>query len=589
MSSHILNNDDLKERVAEANDIVEVINEYVPLKKAGKNYRACCPFHNEKTPSFFVNREKQLFHCFGCKASGDVFSFVKKYEGVDFFSALKRLAERVNIPVVFDSGGNAEGEKERLYRLNGETSKYYHQILKDPSASSLRDYLRKRGKKDAETDVFRIGYAPDSWDALQRWAKTKSLNQEDMAATGLIVKRDSQKGYYDRFRKRIMIPILNVTGKVIGFGGRATDDSSVKYMNSPESSIFNKGNTLFGLFYSRDYITKEDSAIIVEGYFDFFSLFSGGVKNAVASLGTSFTGNQIKMIKRYTDNIVMAYDSDTAGQKASLRVLDVFLENDMYVKIVVLPAGEDPDSFIRKKGAKEFREKLNNAIDILDFNYGLLIRENDISKDEYRVRVAKSMIEAIRKVSSPIRRDIYIKKFAEKLMVEEHFFREELGRYPEEYSEEKDESAEPDIISAQELLLYTALEDLECAKLLAENDIDLLFSDRNHIELAEQVVSSYRKGEKLAGSRIKGGRREVLVKTAADVLMKGAFRSMDKLKAARDCLRKIKSENIKKQIFEIQQQIKTAETKGETDKIGSLLRSIQDLRNKHEFTIQKSE
>ncbi|MBN2189988.1 MAG: DNA primase [Candidatus Aureabacteria bacterium] len=588
MSSRILN-DSLKEQVAEANDIVEVISEYIPLKKAGKNYKARCPFHSEKTPSFFVNREKQLFHCFGCKASGDVFSFVMKYESVDFFSALKRLAERVNIPVVIDSDKGADGEKERLYKLNEEVSRYYHQILIEPTSAPLRDYLYKRGIDDEQIRLFKIGYAPDSWDALQRWAKTRPLSQEDMAALGLIVKRDSQKGYYDRFRKRIMIPIENITGKISGFGGRVTDNASVKYMNSPESPIFNKGNILFGLFHSRDCIAKEDSAVIVEGYFDFFSLFSRGVKNVVASLGTSFTENQIKTIKRYTDNIVMAYDSDTAGQKASLRALEVFLSNDMYVKVMILPAGEDPDSFIRKNGEEKLRERLDSAVDILDFNYGLLTGENDISRDEGRVRVAKSIIEAIKKVPSAIRRDIYIKKFAEKLMVDEHFFREEMQKFPNEYSEDEDAFEESDMVSAEEMLLYTALEDLECAKILAENDINGLFSSREQLELAGQIVSDYRKGRKLAGSRIKGDNREKLIKTAAGILMRGSFHSMDKLRAAKDCLRRIRSESIKKRISDIQLQIKAAERRGESDKVQNLLKLIQDLKKSMNSLIQKSE
>ncbi|MCK9554256.1 DNA primase [bacterium] len=588
MSSRILN-DSLKEQVAEANDIVEVINEYIPLKKAGKNYKACCPFHSEKTPSFFVNREKQLFHCFGCKTSGDVFSFVMKYESVDFFSALKRLAERAHIPVVLDSDKGVEGEKERLYKLNEEVSRFYHQILTEPTSGSLRDYLYKRGVDDDQIKLFKIGYAPDSWDALQRWARTRSLSGEDMGTLGLIVKRDSQKGYYDRFRKRIMIPIINITGRISGFGGRITDNTSVKYMNSPESPIFSKSHILFGLFHSRDYIAKEDTAVIVEGYFDFFSLFSRGIKNVVASLGTAFTESQIKIIKRYTDNIVMAYDSDTAGQKASLRALEIFLANDMYVKVMILPAGEDPDSFIRKNGEEEFRKRLNGAVDILDFNYELLTGENDISKDAPRVKVAKSIIEAIKKVPSAIRKDIYIKKFSEKLMVDEHLFREEMQKFPDEYYEEGGAFEETDMVSAEEMLLYTALEDMECAKILAENNLNELFSSRNHIELAEQIISDYRNGRKLASSQIKGDNREKLVKTAAGILMKGSFHSMDKLKAAGDCLRRIRSENIKKRISDIQQQIKTAENKGETDKIQNLLKLIQDLKKSMNLLIQKSE
>ena len=578
MSGRINNN--LKEQIADANDIVEVINEYIPLKKSGKNFKACCPFHNEKTPSFFVSQEKQFYHCFGCKASGDVFSFVMKYEEMDFFSALTKLAERVNISITYSHSSESEGQKDRLYKVNEDVCKYYFKILEDKLSGRIRQYLSDRGIDVKPQRNFKLGYAPDSWDALQRWAKTRAIDAEDLLSLGLIIKREGKSGYYDRFRKRIMIPIFSVTGRVTGFGGRVIDNSAVKYMNSPESPLFNKGNILYGLNYSRDDVSKNDCAIVVEGYFDFLALYSAGVKNVVASLGTSFTESHVNLIKRYTDNVVMAYDSDTAGQKASLRALEIFLSNDMYVKVLVLPRGEDPDSFLRKKGIDALKKEIDNAVDIMDFQFSLLAEEHDISTDGGRVKIAGSIIETINKIPSSIRRDIYLKRFSEKLGVDERMFREELGRkvVPSiKRKEEKNVSKVPRV-SAKDLLLKLSLEDLQCAKLLIDNNLGVLFQDREQLLLAKYIVKYAEGGKRFSPVLLAGAERDSIVSYAASVSMQQSHPEMDKVKAANDCIRKIENNLLNEKIKKIENEIKLAEKDGNFHKVPDLLKEIQGLK-----------
>ena len=578
MSGRINNN--LKEQIADANDIVEVINEYIPLKKSGKNFKACCPFHNEKTPSFFVSQEKQFYHCFGCKSSGDLFSFVMKYEEMDFFSALTKLAERVNIPITYSHSSESEGQKDRLYKVNEDVCKYYLKILEDKLSGRIRQYLSDRGIDVKPQRNFKLGYAPDSWDALQRWAKTRAIDAEDLLSLGLIIKREGKSGYYDRFRKRIMIPIFSVTGRVTGFGGRVIDNSAVKYMNSPESPLFNKGNILYGLNYSRDDVSKNDCAIVVEGYFDFLALYSAGVKNVVASLGTSFTESHVNLLKRYTDNVVMAYDSDTAGQKASLRALEIFLSNDMYVKVLVLPRGEDPDSFLRKKGIGALKKEIDNAVDIMDFQFSLLAEEHDISTDGGRVKIAGSIIETINKIPSSIRRDIYLKRFSEKLGVDERMFREELGRkvVPSIKRKEEKKVSKVPRVSAKDLLLKLSLEDLQCAKLLIDHDLRVLFQDREQFLLAKYIVKYAEGGKRFSPVLLAGAERDSIVSYAASVSMQQSHPEMDKVKAANDCIRKIENNLLNEKIKKIENEIKLAEKDGNFHKVPDLLKEIQGLK-----------
>ncbi len=347
------------EQIAAANDIVEVIGSYFPLKRAGANYKALCPFHQEKTPSFTVSPGRQTFHCFGCGVGGSVFRFVMDYEHVDFPSAVRKLAARVGITVVETSrGGAAEEDQQRearrlLLKLHAEAAEWFHNnLMKAQFAAPARDYLEQRGIHGQIIKNWQLGFAPDRWDALLKWALDRGYTRPQLLQSGLVKSRDesdTRSEIYDRFRGRIMFPIHNDVGEVIAFSGRLLKDEegAAKYLNSPETPLFRKGNVLFGLHKSKRALIEANSAIVCEGQIDLISLFEAGITNVVAPQGTAFTENQARILKRFVDEVVLCFDADAAGKKAAERSLDALLSAGLNMRVIQLPAGEDPDSLVR--------------------------------------------------------------------------------------------------------------------------------------------------------------------------------------------------------------------------------------------------
>ena len=331
------------EQIRAANDIVEVIGAAVPLKRAGTNFVALCPFHKEKSPSFNVSPSKQVFKCFGCGKGGDVFSFIKEYENVTFVDAVRRLAERARIPLQFESGPGAEQArslKETLLQIHDQIAQRWQTALaNDANGQIARDYLQKRGVSDDAAKLFRLGYAPDAWDDTVNWAKSKGYDPDTVEKAGLIIRRD-EGGFYDRFRGRLMFPICDEQGRVIAFSGRVLsgDEKTAKYVNSPETLIFTKGKVMFGLDKSKRAILDAGFAIICEGQLDLIACFMAGVKNIVAPQGTAFTAAHAQVIRRYVDEVVLCFDSDNAGQNAAVRALDDLLASGLAIRVAVVPA-----------------------------------------------------------------------------------------------------------------------------------------------------------------------------------------------------------------------------------------------------------
>src|SRR5450432_3057840 len=431
------------ERIRGASDIVDVIGASVPLKKAGANFTALCPFHKEKTPSFNVNPHKQIFHCFGCHKGGDVFTFVKEYENIGFVDAARRLAERAKIPIEFDQNPAEQQSrhlKDQLLELHEQiTQRWQNCMLNEAAGQPAREYLKKRGVSDAAIKLFRLGAAPDAWDDTVNWAKTKGHDLAIVEKAGLIIKKfeiqdpkAETRNYYDRFRGRLMFPIGDEQGRVIGFSGRilSGDEKTAKYVNSPETPIFTKSKVFFGLDKSKRALLDAQSAIVCEGQLDLIACFMAGVQNVIAPQGTAFTDQHARILKRYVDEVVLCFDSDNAGQNAIVRSLDHLLASGLAVRVAVVPSPHDPDSFIKANGGEAFRKLVENAEGFFDYFLNRLCATNEMVTDKGRSAILRGMGEAVHKTGNVVLVDKYAQKTALRLGVSPEAVRAEFKKIP---------------------------------------------------------------------------------------------------------------------------------------------------------------
>ena len=430
-----------REQIRAASDIVDVIGAYVPLKKNGANFTALCPFHKEKSPSFNVNPHKQIFHCFGCHKGGDVFTFVKEYENIGFMDTVRRLAERAKIPLEFENTPGAQESrhlKDQLLDIHEQLTTRWQNCLANEAAGQLaRDYLAKRGVPAEAIKLFRIGAAPELWDDTVNWAKSKNFPFETVEQAGLIIKKEETGRYYDRFRGRLMFPICDEQGRVIGFSGRvlAGDEKTAKYVNSPETPIFTKSKIFFGLDKSKRAILDAGYAIICEGQLDLIACFTNGVQNIVAPQGTAFTEQHARIIKRYANEVVLCFDSDNAGQNAAVRALDHLLASGLAVRVAVVPSPHDPDSFIKANGGGAFNDIIKNAAGFFDYYLNRLCATNEINSDKGRLVILKSMAEAVHKTGNSVLVDTYAQKTALRLGVAVESVRAEFSKFKVQGSE----------------------------------------------------------------------------------------------------------------------------------------------------------
>ena len=414
--------DELIQQVASANDIVEVIGSYFPLKRAGPTYKALCPFHQERTPSFSVNPQRQIFKCFGCGAGGSVFRFVMDYEHIEFTAAVRKLAERAGIRIESESLSQADRHRldlrRRLLSLHAEATEFFHlQLLRSTGAQIARDYLKGRGINAEVAKGWKLGYAPDGWDHCLRWAKSKGYSGEEISASGLFSFKDAEKPEgecYDRFRGRVMFPICNDSGETIGFSGRILqpDAKAAKYVNSPETMLFTKGAVLFGLHRSKRALIDRKTAIVCEGQLDLITAFEAGVQNVIAPQGTAFTPKQAHILKRYVEEVILCFDSDAAGEKAAERSLPSLLAEGLTVRVATLPPGEDPDSLIRSRGAAVFMEEMNAAKDFFDVQLDRLAAQPEFDSARGRSAAARKIAESLGHISDPILRELYVQRLA---------------------------------------------------------------------------------------------------------------------------------------------------------------------------------
>ena len=420
------------EEIRASANIVDVISEYVPLRKRGKNFLGLCPFHSEKTPSFTVNEEKQIYHCFGCHAGGNVFKFLMEYEKVSFIEAVQDLAERLGITLEFDETASEEkqSEQEILYDINTLAARYFSDnLLNSSEGETGREYFNKRKIKQQTLRAFGLGYSLNGWENFIEFAKEKKIDLEKAVQLGLIG-RNNDGRLFDKFSGRIIFPIFSPNGRVVAFAGRILENREgiAKYLNSPESIIYTKGKILYGLSFAKDEIRRQDKAILVEGYMDLISLYQNGIKNVVAVSGTALTEDQVLLLSRYTKNVVLLFDADTAGIKASMRSIELLLKRDIEIKIVSLPSGEDPDSYVNNYGREKFEELIRYAQNFMEYQsayYESLGMFDDPAKTTEAIR---ELVKPAALINDELKRTLLIKSIAKKFNLREKLLETELEK-----------------------------------------------------------------------------------------------------------------------------------------------------------------
>ena len=484
------------EHLKESVNIVDVISRSVDLKRAGSNFKGLCPFHNEKTPSFVVSESKQFFTCFGCGARGDVIEFEKRYYNLGFSEAVEKLAEEYGVTLE-KKQGYEDKKRARYYDINKMAARFFYGYFTRGKNDGY-DYMKGRGISDKTLKKFGIGYAPKGWTNLYEYLKKQGVSDQEMADLGLITVNGEKK--YDRFRNRVMFPIINTSGKVIGFGGRAiAEGDSPKYLNSPESIVFKKKNNLYSLNFARQAAAKDEFIILVEGYMDVISLFQSGVQNAVASLGTALTENQAKMLHRYTGDVVLSYDADAAGRKAAMRGMDILRDEECRVRVLHVTDGKDPDEYVKKYGKEAFLELVGGAKTFAEYKLDSVRQGFDLSKDDDKVRYIKKAASVLAELD-PVEQDLYSTRIAEELGVSRDSVMREVERAGSKPSREnsrepsQEDSGEPDELTLREayLIKIVSLDPGYMEKILENKD--MLSSG-----LAKRVLNKAYKQKKSTG------------------------------------------------------------------------------------------
>lgn len=481
---------DVIEEIKSRCDIVNVISNYINIKPSGANYKGLCPFHGEKTPSFYINTSKQIYKCFGCGEGGDIINFIMRIENLDFMDAVKLLANRCGIEINtnVDESTKERMEKSKKFQdIHIEAARFYFSNL-IKSKNPGYEYLRKRGLDDKIIKKFGLGYSLDSWDSLINYLISIGYKNEDLIDCGLFGYKSETKKIYDKFRNRVMFPIFDYRGNVIGFGGRVLDDSLPKYLNSPDTLIFNKRQNLYGLNFARKEI-KDRSVILVEGYMDLISLYQYGIKNVVATLGTALTDGQGSLIKRYADTVIISYDSDEAGNKATLRAIEILNKLDINVKVLNLKDCKDPDEFMRKYGVLEFEKEIQNSTHYIKYKIDNLKRNFNIQKDEERVKFAKEASKIIKEIKSPVEVDYYTKYLSEQIDISVESIKKEVyGKYYN-WNQNKSNKNNKYIYKKEENIIEKP-KAIEKGKLLVEeNLIKIMLDSKKHREVILLKIS----------------------------------------------------------------------------------------------------
>jgi len=586
--------EDVIGRVRDSVDIVDLISGYVTLKKTGKNFVGLCPFHSEKTPSFSVNPDKQIFHCFGCGVGGNAFKFIELQEGLNFPEAVRRLAARggVALPDTRDRGGDrkSEDEKPALLKIISEATDFFRNELAGPGGNAARAYFAKRGLSETVQNDFSLGYARPEWDGLLRHLKHKGHSPDRIEKAGLIVKRSEGDGHYDRFRGRIIFPIRDISGNVIAFGGRVMDDSLPKYLNSPETPLYSKSNVLYCLDKAKEAGRKLGYFIIVEGYLDALACHQYGVQNAVATLGTALTDGHMRLMRRFAQKLVLIFDPDPAGVKATLRGFDLFAGSGIKVNVVSLPNGDDPDTFLKKQGRDAFAAHLRGSVKFMDFVLSQVAPGTTDSIDD-KVERAGEMLGFIARLPSTIEREHYLKKTAEALNVDETVLRQEMSTRHAVHTGPREKTADPALKSrrpkAEELLVHLMLSDEGIARKIRNELVAGDFTDPLYRRAAEKIFSTLDRTGALANDALFTEGDEELNKLITHYSVLDA-EYVDAEKTWVDCVERVKQQNHEGSLKANARAIKEAEMRGDSAELGRLVEEQRRLTRRADRRIAPS-
>ena len=579
--------------VRAASDIVDVISGYMTLQSKGRNYFGLCPFHQEKTPSFSVNPEMQIFHCFGCGVGGNVFTFIMKMEGITFPDAVKMLAQTAGILLPEDSEDFSEyRDKEALFYANKMANDFFYKtLLENSEAVEAQKYLENRGISKDYIKEFNIGWAPNSWDGLIKLANKQSVPLSILSKAGLVIEKE-QGGFYDRFRGRITFAIQNLTGQIVGFGARRiTEDDSPKYINTPETDIYQKRFILYGLHQGRDEIRRNDRVIIVEGYTDVTSLHKYGIPNTVATSGTALTEHQAKILRRYTPNAIILYDSDSAGAKAAIRGADILLENGMEVKICTLPKGMDPDEFARTEGTEAVKETLEKSTPLIDFKLNNLREQGLLGTASQQADAMRDILTSVVKINDHIQRSFLIRDLAEKFHVEESVLwteiksldrknKAKLSQASEQKKQTQNTFFDTKRGAAELGLLQTAFLNPEIIPLILTNISKLEFKNTEIHSVFVQIANDLNSNLSFVPQKYLGTIQDpAILSSLSHILSKNVERGQT-WQYAKDCIISIKISICDEEINRVRKEMQQS-----SDKIAELMLEYKNLQEAKKFIL----
>ena len=563
------------DHIAEQADIVQIISEYLPLKKAGKNYKALCPFHEEKTPSFMVSPEKQVFHCFGCGIGGNVFTFVMKWENVTFPEAVKIVGEKVGVDVKVKKGGFSR--ENQYYKINLEISEFFHHQLK--KTKPALEYLYNRGIRPESIEKFKLGWAPENGDLFLSFCRNKNLPEEKLKELGLVRVSPDGKRVYPYFQRRIIFPIFSLSGKVVGFGARVLDNSLPKYLNSPQSQIFDKGKNLYGLNLAREWIRKSQETILVEGYTDVITLYQEGICNVVASLGTSLTTSQVRLLKRYANIVFMAYDEDSAGEAATLRGIDLLLKEDLQVKVISL-SKKDPAEFVQEKGKKAFVSEKKRALPYIDYRIKLILEDQKPLTLERKLREVGALFATLENINSRYILDEALKKIAQALDLNEESLRIEFNRFTQRkvnFSFSPSLKLEvPEQTEIEKRLLQVMLQDKEVVETVKGDFSVEEFTHPLCRRLAQELFVHRDVPPAYLINRIADESLNSLISSLS--LSDSSLEDVDLQQVAREIIQTLKRRNRQKKIEKLCKMIKELEKQGKEIEVKRLCEQLIQLR-----------
>lgn len=562
------------DQVRQAANIVDIASLYTTLKKRGAKHVGLCPFHAEKNPSFTVDEDKQLFHCFGCGTGGDVFTMVMEKESLSFPEALRFLADRYNIRLPEKRRLSPQLVKleEQLYKVCEDALAFFKKNLHNTQEGSRAlDYLKKRGISSELVQDLKIGYAMNSWDSLIQYFRRKKVSPALLEKAGLVLERQNREGHYDRFRARIMFPIFTLTGKAVAFGGRTLIDADPKYLNSPDTPLYTKGNLLYALNFSKGAVREAGEIILVEGYTDLLALFQAGMPNAAASLGTSLTEQQVVLAARFAPRLAICYDGDSPGRKAAERAVSLCFEKSVQSRVVPLPDNTDPDSYIQREGAEAFKKLVNNSISGLRFMIDYRLRQTRRDIPEEKARAARDMLQEIQKIPDSVVRSEYLKQTSEYLGIDEGDLRAMIRRKTDDRKAEGGDMFLP----AEQRLLQILLGKLSYApQIFSEmrsEDIQGLKSEPVFLYLQDRS----RKGASPVLHELKQEIQPPLFAALSKIMLEGGHEAT--LEEALDCLYALRQVSLERKSRELNREIARLEKQGEGDKALSLLNQKLDL------------